>query len=259
MRGHDRPSVPRSGVNINAYKKLQIDDRGSVYIIRLNRPEKMNALDGFIRDELISMLDTLSTNDNLRVLIITGAGDSIFSTGADVNELKSRSINEQRESLGKAHILIGSFINFPWPVIAMINGCALGLGCEIAMACDLRIASTTAMIGLPEIRHGLIPGAGGTLLLPNLIGAGKALELILTGETITADEAEKLGLVNHIFPPQELELRTLEIAGKIAGMSPVAIRAAKEAVRQSARKLLRDGIKRESELFIECFSSRGVE
>src|SRR5881628_2596503 len=149
--------------------------------------------------------------------------------------------------------------DFPKPVIAMINGYALGGGCELAMACDIRIASTKARLGQPEIKLGIIPGGGGTQRLPRLIGEGRAMELILTGDLISAEEAERFGLVNRVVAPVELESTTMGIAGKIAGMSPVALRMAKQAVKNAARMDLRAGLETELDLFALCFASEDKE
>ncbi|HXG66082.1 MAG TPA: enoyl-CoA hydratase-related protein, partial [Blastocatellia bacterium] len=149
--------------------------------------------------------------------------------------------------------------DFPKPVIAMINGFALGGGCELAMACDIRIASTKAKLGQPEIKLGIIPGGGGTQRMARLIGEGKTMELVLTGDMISAEEAHRLGLVNHVIPPEELEAKTLEIADKIAEMSPVALAMAKQAVKNAARLDLRAGLDAEVDLFALCFSSEDKE
>jgi enoyl-CoA hydratase len=141
----------------------------------------------------------------------------------------------------------------------MINGFALGGGCELALACDIRVASTKAKLGQPEIKLGIIPGGGGTQRLTRLVGEGKAMELILTGDMISAEEAQALGLVNHVFAPEELEAKTMEIANKIAEMSPVALQMAKQAVKNAARLDLRAGLEAEVDLFALCFSSEDKE
>jgi enoyl-CoA hydratase len=147
----------------------------------------------------------------------------------------------------------------PKPVIAMIHGYALGGGCELAMSCDIRIASTKAKFGQPEIKLGIIPGGGGTQRLARLIGEGKAMELILTGDMIDAEEALRLGLVNHVVPPEQLEAKTMEMAAKIAEMSPIALQMAKKAVKNAARLNLKPGLESELDLFILCFTSEDKE
>jgi enoyl-CoA hydratase len=144
---------------------------------------------------------------------------------------------------------------FPKPVIAMINGYCLGGGCELALACDIRIASETAAFGQPEINLGIIPGGGGTQRLPRLVGEGKAMELILTGEIIDARTAFSIGLVNHVVPPDQLEAKTMEIANRIADKGPVALQLAKEAVKLASRSSLDEGLRREVDLFALCFST----
>ena len=184
-----------------------------------------------------------------------GAG---FIAGADINEFAGRTALEQREIM-RGRRAFDSVEDFPKPVIAMINGYALGGGCELAMACDIRIASTKARLGQPEIKLGIIPGGGGTQRLPRLIGEGKAMELILTGDMITAEEAERLGLVNHAVSPEDLETKTMDIANRIAEMSPVALRMAKQAVKNASRTDLRAGLEAELDLFALCFASGDKE
>jgi enoyl-CoA hydratase len=149
--------------------------------------------------------------------------------------------------------------NFPKPVIAMINGFCLGGGCELAMSCDMRIASDKARFGQPEIKLGLIPGGGGTQRLPRLVGLGHAMRLILTGDMIGADEARAIGLVEMVVPAEELRAKTLELANKIAAMSPLTVRVAKEALRASERLAIEDGLPYERDLFCLCFSTADKE
>jgi len=151
--------------------------------------------------------------------------------------------------------LFNAIDTFPKPVIAMVNGYCLGGGCEVALACDIRIASEKASFGQPEINLGIIPGGGGTQRLPRLVGEGKAMELILTGEIIDAQTAFQLGLVNHVVPADQLETKTMEIANRMAEKSPIALRLAKEAVRLASRSNIDEGLRREVDLFALCFSS----
>ena len=165
---------------------------------------------------------------------------------------------------GKAYALRGQHVfdlieQFGKPVIAAVNGYALGGGCELAMACTLRIAADTAVFGQPEIKLGIIPGGGGTQRMTRLIGEGKAMELMLTGDMISAEEAERLGLVNHVYPPEELEAKTMELANKIADLSPVALAMAKASVKNASRMNIREGLDSEVDLFALCFSSEDKE
>jgi enoyl-CoA hydratase len=188
------------------------------------------------------------------VVVFTGAGDKAFIAGADIGEFAGRTALTQRDVM-MARSLFTAFDSFPKPVIAMINGYCLGGGCELALACDLRIASETASFGQPEINLGIIPGGGGTQRLTRLVGEGKAMEMILTGDIIDAQTAYNIGLVNRVVPAADLEAKTMEIANRIAEKSPIALRMAKEAVKLASRSNLDEGLRREVDLFALCFSS----
>jgi enoyl-CoA hydratase len=196
----------------------------------------------------------LREDETVGVVIFTGAGDKAFIAGADIAEFAGRTAITQRDvMLGRS--LFTAIDAFPKPVIAMINGYCLGGGNELALACDLRIASETASFGQPEINLGIIPGGGGTQRLTRLVGEGKAMELILTGEIIDAQTAFRLGLVNMVVPTADLLGKTMEVANRIAEKSPVALRMAKEAVKLASRSNLDEGLRREVDLFALCFSS----
>jgi enoyl-CoA hydratase len=237
-----------------SYETLLVERRDRVAIITINRPEKRNALNIKTREEGAAALDELAQDDSVRVVIFTGAGDKAFIAGADIGEFAGRTAVTQRSvMLGRS--LFTAIDNFPKPVIAMINGYCLGGGNELAMACDLRVASETATFGQPEINLGIIPGGGGTQRLTRLVGEGKAMELILTGEMIDARTAAALGLVNMVVPAADLEAKTMELANRIAEKSPIALRMAKEAVKLASRSNLDEGLRREVDLFALCFSS----
>lgn len=240
------------------YENILVETRARVGIITINRPNKLNALNIPTRLEIVAALESFRANDEVRVLVITGAGEKSFIAGADITEFAGRTALDQRTVM-RSNRMFDAFEEFPKPVIAMINGFCLGGGCEVALSCDIRIASENAQFGQPEIKLGIIPGGGGTQRLTRLIGEGKAMELILTGEMIKAEEAKSLGLVNHVYPLAELEAKTMEMANKIAEMSPIALRMAKEAVKGAARLTLRDGLDREIDLFALCFSSEDKE
>ena len=237
-----------------SYETLLVERRDRVAIVTINRPDKRNALNIKTREEGAQVLEELRTDDSVGVVVFTGAGDKAFVAGADIAEFAGRTALTQREvMLGRS--LFTAFDTFPKPIIAMINGYCLGGGCELALACDIRIASDTASFGQPEINLGIIPGGGGTQRLTRLIGEGKAMELILTGDIINAQTAYNLGLVNAVVPDPELEAKTMEIANRIAEKSPVALRLAKEAIKIASRSTLDEGLRREVDLFALCFSS----
>ena len=236
------------------YETILVDRRDRVAIITINRPEKRNALNIQTRAEGAAILDELHDDDAIRVVVFTGAGDKAFIAGADIAEFAGRTALQQRAIMLERG-LFNAIDTFPKPVIAMVNGYCLGGGCELALACDIRIASENASFGQPEINLGIIPGGGGTQRLPRLIGEGKAMEMILTGEIINAQEAFRCGLVNQVVPADHLEAKTMEIANRIAEKSPIALRLAKEAVKLASRSNLDEGLRREVDLFALCFSS----
>jgi enoyl-CoA hydratase len=237
-----------------SYETLLVERRGRVGLITINRPDKLNALNIQTRTEGAAALDELREDDEVRVVVITGAGEKAFVAGADIAEFEGRTAVTQRDVM-TARSLFTAVDTFPKPVVAMINGYCLGGGCELALSCDLRIASEAARFGQPEIKLGIIPGGGGTQRLTRLIGEGKAMELILTGDMIDAQTAFQLGLVNRVVPAADLEPKTMEMANRIAEMSPVALRMAKEAVKAASRSNLDEGLRREVDLFALCFSS----
>jgi len=238
-----------------SYETLLVERRERVAVITINRPDKLNALNIQTRQEGAAALDELRDDAEIRVVVITGAGDKSFVAGADIGEFEGRTAVTQRDVM-TGRSLFTAVDGFPKPVIAMINGFCLGGGCELAISCDLRVASERARFGQPEIKLGIIPGGGGTQRLTRLVGESKAMEMILTGEMIDAQTALTLGLVNRVVPHEELEARTMEMANLIAGMSPVALRLAKEAVKTAARSTLDEGLRREVDLFAICFSSK---
>ncbi|MER3427481.1 MAG: crotonase [Pyrinomonas sp.] len=241
-----------------SYETILVERRDRVAVLTINRPEKRNALNIKTREEGAAALEELRTDDQIRVVVITGAGDRAFIAGADIAEFAGRTAITQRDvMLGRS--LFTAIDLFPKPVIAMINGYCLGGGCELALACDLRIASETASFGQPEINLGIIPGGGGTQRLTRLVGEGKAMELILTGDIIDARTAYQIGLVNMVVPAAELEAKTMEIANRIAEKSPIALRLAKEAIKTASRSLLDEGLRREIDLFALCFSTEDKE
>lgn len=235
-----------------------IDREGRVAILTIHRPDKLNALNEEVRVELLAALAAIETDDTVGVVVITGSGEKSFIAGADIGEFAGRSPFDQRLAMRSPRIF-DIMASFPKPVIAMINGFCLGGGCELSMSCDLRIASEKARFGQPEINLGLIPGGGGTQRMPRLVGMGQAMRLILSGDMIPAAEAKEIGLVDLVFPPEELRAKTLELAQKIASKSPLTLKVAKEAMRTSEKLAIEDGITYERDLFCLCFSSKDKE
>ena len=213
-----------------SFENLLLDRDGAVALLTINRPQVLNALNTPTIDELRRAVLDLKHDPAVRVIIITGAGEKSFVAGADINELAV-----QRPAQGKEHARRGQHVfdlieNLGKPVIAAINGYALGGGCELAMACTLRIASGTAKLGQPEINLGLIPGYAGTQRLPRLVGKGVALELLLTGRQITADEALRIGLVHRVVAAESLRAEAMTLARDLAGKAPIAMQYIIESV-----------------------------
>lgn len=213
------------------FENVLIEAKGSVSIITINRPTKLNALNKQTINELHEALKTLNDSKIVKAIIITGSGDKAFVAGADIAEFADFNIEQGTELARKGQNLLFDFIqNLATPVIAAINGFALGGGLELAMASHIRVASNNAKMGLPEVSLGVIPGYGGTQRLPQLVGKGKALEMIMTAGMITAEEAKEWGLINYVISQEELLPFCERLAQKIAKNSSVAIAAAIKAV-----------------------------
>ena len=242
---------------MGTYENLLIEKADFVATVTINRPDKLNALDEPTRVELVDALDELKNDDEVRVVVLTGAGDKAFVAGADIKDFEGRKPWDQFTAM-RATAIFTRAEEFPKPLIAAINGFALGGGCELAMACDIRIASAKAKLGQPEINLGLLPGGGGTQRLPRLVGLGAAYKLLYTGDMVKADEALRIGLVDEVVEPEALMDRVRELAASIASKSPVALGLIKEAVRASVRTTLDDGIRQEAALFAMAFSSEDM-
>ncbi|MGN6605221.1 MAG: enoyl-CoA hydratase-related protein [Ginsengibacter sp.] len=234
------------------YSTIKTDLENKIFTITINRPEKMNALNKMVLEELDKVMDEIYNDKNIKAVIITGAGEKAFVAGADISEFTLVNDNEGAALAIKGQDVFFKIENCPKPVIAAVNGFALGGGCELAMACHFRIASTNAKFGQPEVNLGLIPGYGGTQRLTMLVGKGKVMELMMTGNMVGAEEALKLGLVNYVQSPENLLNKTKEILSVILTKSPLAISKVIEAVNAYFNK---DGFKKETQLFGEVFSS----
>lgn len=215
------------------YKTLVYEKKDNIGILTINRPDKMNAISKELTTELTHFLHELEDDEELRVLVVTGAGDKAFVAGADINELVDRDSRLGRKVSRERQEVFSRIENLPVPVIAAVNGYALGGGLELALACSIRVCSDKAQFGAPEVKLGIIPGDGGTQRLPRLVGLGRAMEMILTGDFIDAQEAYRIGLVNKVVPAEKLMEVAMELAQRIASRPPLAGRYAKEAVNRS--------------------------
>ncbi len=231
-----------------------VEVEGRIGIVTVNRPKQLNSLSSKVRRDLAQAFENFDKNDNIDVCILAGAKSKAFIAGADIKEFSKMDLNN-REEMENDWRITNVLSNMAKPVIAMIDGFCLGGGLELAMSCDIRLASNTAKLGQPEINIGIIPGAGGTQRLTNLIGEGRAMEMILTGNMIDATKAKEYGLVNDICKSEELRDKTLELAHTISEKSRFAVIKAKKSVKAASRMSLEEGLKYEQETFIECFNS----
>lgn len=241
------------------YQNIIVETEDRIGIIEINRPKKLNALNQETIAELHQAFDHLNQDPRTRVIIITGSGEKAFVAGADISEFADFGTDQGKKLSEQGQKELFDFIeNLGTPVIAAINGFALGGGLELAMACHIRVASHSARMGLPEVSLGLIPGYGGTQRLPQLVGKGKAFEMIMTGGMIGAEDALKSGLVNHLAEPDDLIEFSYQLAEKILANSSQAIQAAIKAVNAGFKEGV-DGFEREIELFGSCFGTKDFE
>ncbi len=233
-----------------AYQEIVCEKGNGLAIITFNRPQVRNAVNYRAIDESLDAASGADTDDSVRVLILTGAGDKAFVAGADIEELRARNtLTELGKRSAQRRVLANLLETMSKPTIAAINGFAVGTGLELALACTIRIASSNAKFGQPEINLGIMPGNGGTQRLPRLVGEGRAMEMILTGDLIDAQEAYRIGLVNHVVPQAELMSYVKELAAKLAAKSPLAMKLAKNAIHAGLNMSLNDGIEYENKLF----------
>lgn len=241
------------------YNNISVKKDENIHLITINRPSKLNALNRETIKELHEAFDKAEDDEDIRVIILTGSGEKAFVAGADISEFADFNVKEGAKLAKKGQEILFDFIeNISTPVIAAVNGFALGGGLELAMACHFRIASDNAKMGLPEVSLGVIPGYGGTQRLPQLIGKGKAMEMIMTAGMITAEEALNFGLVNYVVSQDELLPLAEKIAGKITRNSPSAISAAIKAVNANFKDGV-NGFKIEIEEFGKCFGTEDFE
>ena len=233
---------------------VKFDTEGAVGVVTIERPKALNALNSEVLAELEACFDSIDT-DVIRAVILTGSGDKSFVAGADIAEMSKLNPAEGEAFGKKGNDVFRKIETFPIPVIAAVNGFALGGGCEIAMSCDIRICSDNAMFGQPEVGLGITPGFGGTQRLARLVGAGMAKQLIYTARNIKADEALRIGLVNAVYPQEELLGVAKKMAGNIAQNAPIAVRACKKAINDGLDAKMDDAIVIEEKLFGSCFAT----
>jgi enoyl-CoA hydratase len=227
---------------------------GPVTVLTISNVDRQNALTESMRNDLTAAMQWADAEADVRAIVLTGAGERSFAAGGDIKELAERTLEEQRQIMAYGSVF-GAVRRVRKPVIAAINGICLGGGLELALSCDLRVAGTHARFGQPEVSIGLIPGGGGTQMLPRIVGMGHAMRLVLTGDVIDAVEAERIGLVNEVVPLAALRGRAIALAAHIASRAPLAVLAAKEATRAAFDLPFEEGRQRELALFEECFES----
>jgi enoyl-CoA hydratase len=231
------------------YENILREDKDGIATITVNRPDKLNALNDATIGELQHAFEAVAEDDAVKAVILTGAGDKAFVAGADIGELASQTPLTARPLALRGQHLMNTVEATPKPVVAAINGFTFGGGCELALACHFRYASDNAVLGLPEVTLGIIPGYGGTQRLPRVVGKGRAMELILTAGRVDAAEAHRIGLVNKVFPQDQLLAETEKTVRKIASYGPVAVRMAIDAVNHGTEMALADGLNYEATFF----------
>lgn len=237
------------------YKWLKVSDAAiGIRRVQIHRPEALNSLDAELLNELSQCIDSLGADSSVRVVLLTGVGKA-FVAGADIKAMASLNARAAEEFGELGARTFRKLELLPVPVVAVVNGYALGGGCELAMACDIRIASEKAVFGQPEVGLGICPGFGGTQRLPRLVGAGLAAELLFTARNVRADEALRIGLVNALHAPEELEAAALKLAEVIASKAPLAVRAAKRAMQRGLQADIDTGVAYESAAFGGCFAT----
>ncbi|MCB9210489.1 MAG: enoyl-CoA hydratase/isomerase family protein [Ignavibacteriales bacterium] len=234
------------------FKNLLYNTEEKIGLITINRPSKLNALNSETLDELQTLFENVEKDNSINVVIITGAGDKAFVAGADINELRECNYESGISFSEKGQNVFNLIENFDKPVIAAVNGFALGGGCELALACHIRLASANSKFGQPEVNLGIIPGYGGTQRLSRMINTGRAAEYILTGDMISAEEALNIGLVNKIFTNENLIDEAKKMANRIAEKGQIAIRLALKSIQSTNNKSQIEGLKFETKLFAEC-------
>jgi enoyl-CoA hydratase/carnithine racemase len=235
-----------------SYENILLEKKNSIAYVTVNRPKVLNALNMETMEELRTAFTDIKSDASIRVAILTGSGEKAFVAGADISELATQDAVSGKEYAHRGQSVLDLIENLGKPVIACINGFALGGGCELALACTMRLASDSAKLGQPEVKLGIIPGYGGTQRLSRLVGKGLAMQMVLSGEMITAQEAYRIGLVNEVVAASELVPRAEAIAAKIVANAPLAVRYAMEAVNKGMEMTLAEGLFLEATLFGVC-------
>lgn len=234
------------------FKNLLLDIKEKIAVVTINRPDKLNALNNETLSELQSLFNIIKYDENVYVIILTGSGEKAFVAGADISELNKLNMLEAKKFAEFGQGIFTCIEEFEKPVIAAVNGFALGGGCELALACHIRLASDNAKFGQPEVNLGIIPGYGGTQRLARIVNPGRAMEMILTGDLVDANTAYEIGLVNKVYQQSDLLSKAWEMAAKIASKGQIAIKFAIKAVNSSKQLSLREGQNIEASLFALC-------
>ena len=261
IRGWFSPWLGASVVKIIMnFENILLEKKNSIAYVTVNRPKVLNALNMATMEELRAAFHDIKSDQSVRVVIFTGSGEKAFIAGADIGELAKHDAVSGKEYTHRGQSVLNLIENLGKPVIACLNGFALGGGCEIAMACTMRLASDNAKLGQPEVKLGIIPGYGGSQRLPRLVGKGLAMQMVLSGEMITAQEAHRIGLVNEVTTPAELIPRAEAIAAKIIANAPLAVQYAMEAVNKGMEMTLAEGLYLEAVLFgVSCATEDKTE
>ena len=236
------------------YTTIKVKKEQQTAWITLNRPDKMNAINATLLNDLSNALETTEKDNNIRCIIITGEGKKAFSAGADITTLRKLTQETAAGFSRKGQEILSTMEALSKPIVAAINGYALGGGLELALACDFRLASDNAVLGLPEVKLDIIPGWGGTQRLPLVIGVAEAKRMIFCGNSVKAEEALKIGLVYKVVPQNRLKTEVKELAQKLCAWSPSAIKQAKQAVNFVTKSFLESGLRKETDLFAMLFS-----
>ncbi|MBF8223965.1 enoyl-CoA hydratase-related protein [Halomonas sp. 328] len=233
---------------------IEVVDQAGIVTLTINRPQALNALNSAVLSELDRLLDELQAREDLRAVLITGAGEKAFVAGADIAEMRAKTPEQARRFARQALATFKRLEALPVPTVALVNGFCLGGGCELALACDWAVASDNAIFGQPEVLLGVIPGFGGTQRLPRRVGPAMALDLCTTGRKIDAAEALRIGLVNRVMAQSELPAYVAELTQQLGGNGPASVRAAKQAIHDGMDQDLESALALETSLFALCFA-----